>query len=166
VTTADLIAMQRAARRSWTVDSHRHIGDLAWQWPDRVIEMWRDAAGGVVAWSWLTPPGHLEPHAPPALIPSVLRWFDEAAGPGERPARPPWPRRHRQPGLTAGVARGRRHRRRGVPRGDAGSPAPRELPPDRLPGRRPHRHLSEAGVNGGLICRTVIKHSGHRGSRW
>jgi predicted N-acetyltransferase YhbS len=83
VTNADLIAMQRAVQRSWTVDSHWHIGDLAWQRPalqDRSVKMWRDADGEVVAWAWLTPPGRLELQVPPSLIPAVLRWFDETAG--------------------------------------------------------------------------------------
>jgi hypothetical protein len=82
VTNADLIAMQRAVQRSWTVDSHWHIGDLAWQRPalqDHTVKMWPDADGEVVAWAWLTPPGRLELHVPPRLIPAVLRWFDETA---------------------------------------------------------------------------------------
>src|SRR5919199_1938743 len=77
VDNADLIAMQRAVQRRWTVDSHWHIGDLAWQRPalqDSTVEMWRDADGEVVAWAWLTAPGSLELHAPPRLVPAVLHW--------------------------------------------------------------------------------------------
>jgi predicted N-acetyltransferase YhbS len=83
VTNADLMAMQRAVQRSWTPESHWHIGDLAWQrpaLPERIVEMWRDADGEVVAWAWLTPLGRLELHASPSLVPTVLRWFDQAAG--------------------------------------------------------------------------------------
>ena len=63
--------MQRAVQRTWTPDSHWHIGDLAWQRPslrERTVASWRDPDGEVVAWAWLTPPGHLELHAPPALV--------------------------------------------------------------------------------------------------
>ncbi|WP_143235157.1 hypothetical protein [Paractinoplanes atraurantiacus] len=80
-------AMQRAVQRGWTVDSHWHVGDLAWQRPgllDRTVRMWRGADGEVVGWACLGPPGRLEPHAPPHLVPEMLRWFDEAAGPVEQ----------------------------------------------------------------------------------
>ncbi|MEV4344772.1 GNAT family N-acetyltransferase [Actinoplanes sp. NPDC049596] len=83
----DLRLMQGAVQRDWTLDSHWHVGDLAWQRPafaDRTVEMWRDASGEVVAWAWLTPPGSLELHAPAALVPAVLRWFDQTAGALER----------------------------------------------------------------------------------
>jgi len=83
VTNSDMMAMQLAVQRGWTVDSHWHIGDLAWQRPalqDRTVKMWRDVDNQVVAWAWLTAPGGLELHSPPSLIPAVLRWFDETAG--------------------------------------------------------------------------------------
>jgi predicted N-acetyltransferase YhbS len=87
VTKDDLLAMQRAVQRTWTVDSRWHVGDLAWQGlalQDRTVKTWRDADGAVMAWAWLASPGHLELHAPPRFISPVLCWFDEAAGTAEQ----------------------------------------------------------------------------------
>ncbi|GIF20320.1 putative N-acetyltransferase YhbS [Actinoplanes tereljensis] len=81
----DLAAMQRLVQRSWTTDSHWHLGDLGWQRPsmaDRRIALWEDdEAGQVVAWAWISAPARLEMQAPAGLTGDVLAWFDqEAAG--------------------------------------------------------------------------------------
>ncbi|GAB1641313.1 GNAT family N-acetyltransferase [Krasilnikovia sp. MM14-A1259] len=79
----DLIGMQRAVQRTWTADSHWHIGDLAWQrpsLPERTVALWPDPDGEVAAWAWLSPPWRLELHAPPNLVDAVLAWFDATAG--------------------------------------------------------------------------------------
>ena len=83
----DLIAMQRAVQRTWTPDSHWHIGDLAWQRPSlpgRKIALWPGPGGAVEAWAWFSPPGSLELHAPPSRVNAVLSWFDKTAGDGKQ----------------------------------------------------------------------------------
>jgi predicted N-acetyltransferase YhbS len=104
---ADLAAMQRLVQRTWTPDSHWHLGDLAWQrpsMPDRQIALWpaestparengtRARAAGadagraddVVAWAWVSAPARLEMQAPESLAGAVLDWFDEVAGGAEQ----------------------------------------------------------------------------------
>ncbi len=54
----DLIAMQRAVQRTWTPDSHWHIGDLAWQrlsMADRTAALWTGPDGAVDSWAWISP---------------------------------------------------------------------------------------------------------------
>jgi predicted N-acetyltransferase YhbS len=68
--------MQRVVQRGWTVDSHWHIGDLAWQRPsldDRTIARWPDA------WAWISPGGDMALQAPPERIDAVLAWSDGRA---------------------------------------------------------------------------------------
>ncbi|GIM89226.1 GNAT family N-acetyltransferase [Paractinoplanes toevensis] len=95
---ADLAAMQRLVQRTWTPDSHWHLGDLAWQrpsMPDRQIALWpadgtparangAQAGTDVVAWAWVSARAQLETQAPAALAGEVLAWFDEVAGGGEQ----------------------------------------------------------------------------------
>jgi predicted N-acetyltransferase YhbS len=75
-----LPAMQRMVQRAWTVDSHWHIGDLAWQRPSmelRTIAMW----SAPDAWAWVAAGGgELSLQAPPERIETVLDWFDGQAG--------------------------------------------------------------------------------------
>jgi GNAT superfamily N-acetyltransferase len=58
--TNPLPLMQRAVQRTWTPDSHWHIGDLAWQHPslvDGTVRLWPSPDGEAAAWAWLTSPG-------------------------------------------------------------------------------------------------------------
>ncbi|MEV0650667.1 hypothetical protein AB0I28_35980 [Phytomonospora sp. NPDC050363] len=75
-------------------DGHRwHVGDLGWSYhsrPDaaagRRIRVW-EAGGEVVAFGWLTLPGHLDflvDPARPHLSAEVMAWAHETAGDGER----------------------------------------------------------------------------------
>jgi len=84
---SDLIAMQRAVQRTWTPDSHWHIGDLAWQslsLPGREVALWPGTSGESEAWAWLASPGRLELLTTPGRVDDVLSWFDETTGDGER----------------------------------------------------------------------------------
>ncbi len=82
----DLIAMQRAVQRCWTPDSRWHVGDLAWQrhvvTGDPAVALWARVDGAVVAWGWMSSPGHLDLHVDPRrpdLAAEVLDWFADAA---------------------------------------------------------------------------------------
>ena len=70
----DLLAMQHIVQRTWTPDSHWHIGDLAWQSPSSAD--WKVALWPGQAWAALPEPGYLDLHATPELIEDVLSWFD------------------------------------------------------------------------------------------
>jgi predicted N-acetyltransferase YhbS len=68
--------MQLLVQRDWTVNSHWHIGDLAWQRPamdDRAVALWPDA------WAWLTPSGDMALQAPPEHLGTVMKWADGRA---------------------------------------------------------------------------------------
>jgi predicted N-acetyltransferase YhbS len=83
----DLTAMQRAVQRTWTPDSHWHIGDLAWQsssLADRTVKLWRGPDGEVEAWAMLTAPASLDMHAPPEFVPAALDWFHATTGEAEQ----------------------------------------------------------------------------------
>lgn len=87
----DLIAMQRAVQRSWTPGSRWHVGDLAWQrhavTGDAAVALWPGADGAVLAWGWVSSPGHLDLHVDPQrpdLAAEVLDWFADAAGGDQR----------------------------------------------------------------------------------
>jgi ribosomal protein S18 acetylase RimI-like enzyme len=83
--------MQRLAQRIWSLSSHCHIGDLAWQRnqhtgrePDWPTALWEDG-GEVVAWGWAELPGTLDllvDPARPELAGEVLAWFADVAAPG------------------------------------------------------------------------------------
>jgi len=80
--------MQELVRRTWSLASCWHIGDLAWErfqhvgreaeWPTALWE----SGGEVVAWGWATLPGELmlavDP-ARPELAADVLAWFEDVA---------------------------------------------------------------------------------------
>lgn len=83
---ADLLAMQRAAQRTWTPESRWHVGDLAWRGHSipnaESTALWRDEGERVWAWGWVESPNHLGLYVDPAcpeLTDEVLAWFDEVA---------------------------------------------------------------------------------------
>jgi len=72
----DLFALQRTVQKTWTPDSHWHIGDLAWQRPsltDHTVRLWPELDAG----AWLSPDGDLAFQASPEQIGTVLEWAGE-----------------------------------------------------------------------------------------
>jgi ribosomal protein S18 acetylase RimI-like enzyme len=84
----DLRRMQALTRRLWSQACRWHSGELVWlrfQHIGREAE-WRtclwEHGDEVVAWAWVTLPGHLDLHVDPAhaeVAGEILRWFDDVA---------------------------------------------------------------------------------------
>ena len=84
----DMQGLAAACARLEAPLAHTHVGDLAWRRYqhldvlDRVrIRLWTDGTGSLTAWAWVPLPGELDfqvhPEADPAVIHSVLEWFEQ-----------------------------------------------------------------------------------------
>lgn len=87
-TDDDLRLMQDLVQRLWTLDSHWHIGDLAWQRHAQAdaASTWRTSLweqyGETVAWAWTELPGHLSlvvDPSYPGLATDILDWHEQVS---------------------------------------------------------------------------------------